>query len=93
MAQGYIQRAYSAADGGSERPFDSYEILFEGVERFRRQPAARFIECLFAREDFQPLDFARAFIGLLDGRVEYAHGGSPNIGAYAVAFDEGNDRV
>ena len=93
MAQGDIQRAYAAADGSSERPLDSYEIFFEGVERFRRQPAARFIECFFAREDFQPLDLARAFISLLDSRVENAHGGSPNIGAYAVAFDEGNDRV
>src|SRR5262249_55246531 len=40
---------------------------------------------------FFPGDLFLARIGFLDGRVEHADGRPPDVGARAVAFDEGDD--
>ena len=48
---------------------------------------------LLAGVDLLPLDLALAAVGLLHGRVEYAHARAPDVGTGAVALDEGNDRM
>jgi hypothetical protein len=51
------------------------------------------LERLLAGVDLPPVDLALAAVGLLDGGVEHAHGGLPDVAAGAVALDEGDDRV
>jgi hypothetical protein len=48
---------------------------------------------LLAGGDLVPVDLALAVVGLLDGGVEDELGGGPDVGAGAVALDEGDDGV
>ncbi len=91
LPEGDVQRANAAAHGRGERTLDSHQVRAEGVERFVGEPAAGLVERLFAGEDFLPLDFALAAVGFLHGGVEDQDAGAPDLGAGAVAFDEGND--
>ena len=43
--------------------------------------------------DLHPGDLALAAVGLRDRGVEHAHAGAPDVGAGAVALDEGDDRL
>src|SRR6266436_706097 len=96
LAQGDVQRAEALADGRGERALDGDQILADNVEGFigeeiRRAVAAVHRLRLFARVHLGPRDLALAAVGLLDGRVEHAHGGGPDVGARPVALDEGDD--
>src|SRR5262249_38009112 len=48
---------------------------------------------LFARVHLRPRDLLLAAVRLLHRRVEHAHRRFPDVGAGAIAFDEGDDRM
>src|SRR5207247_10653724 len=50
-------------------------------------------EGLLAGEDLHPGNAALAFVGLVHGRIEDRLAGAPDVGAGAVALDEGEDGV
>ena len=93
LAEGDVEAADAAAGGGGEGAFDADEVVAEGVESFVGEPVAGFVEGFFAGEDFVPVDFLLAVGGFRDGGVDDADGCTPDVGAGAVAFDEGDDGV
>jgi len=88
-----VERADAAADWRGERAFDADEVFLEGIEGGIGEPVLRGVECFFASEDFEPVDFLFAFVGFFYGCIDDANRGTPDIGACAVAFDEGDDGV
>src|SRR5439155_20813193 len=54
-------------------------------------PVAGSVERLLSGEHLLPRDPPVAAVGLRHRRVEHAHGGAPDVGAGAVAFDERDD--
>src|SRR5581483_7072717 len=67
--------------------------MLNRVERALGQPLVESFECLFAGEDFVPVNLPCAAVSLLDRGVENALGSAPDVRACAVAFDEGDDRI
>ena len=57
------------------------------------QPVIEFVLGRFAGEHFEPGDLALAAVSLLDGRIEHALAGRPDIRARAVAANEWKDRI
>src|SRR5690606_30424064 len=88
-----VQAADAATDRRGQGPLDPDEILAEGRDRLVGQPISGLVVCLFSGKDFFPLDLAISAVGLLDRGIKDANGGRPDIGADAVAFDEGDDGV
>ena len=72
-------------------PLMPTQVLLEGLDGLVGQPVVGLLERLLAGEHFLPLDLALALVGLLDGGVEDAHAGAPDVAAGAVTFDEGDD--
>jgi hypothetical protein len=93
LAKRHIQRSNAAADRRRQRPLDADEVCAEGVERFVREPVAHRCEGLFAGKDFFPVDAAAALVCLLNGGVEDADAGAPDVGSRTVAFDVRNCRI
>src|SRR6266850_1693717 len=87
------QRTGAAADGRGQRALDAHVIFAEGFDSIVRQPAAELLEALLARKYFHPGDLPFSAIRFLDGGVEDADAGTPDIASGAVAFDERNDRI
>ena len=92
LAQSHVEGTDAAADGRGQRAFDAHQELTEGLHGLVRQPGLELPEGLFPGVDFHPVDLAFAAVGFLDGRIENAHRGAPDIAAGAVAFHEGQDR-
>ena len=93
LPQGDVERADAAADGRGERALDADEVGAEGVERFVGQPVAGLVERLLAGEDFLPLDLAACRRRPLSTAASNTtDAGPPDVGAGAVALDEGDDR-
>src|SRR5439155_12146435 len=63
------------------------------VDRILGAPVLEAVECLLAGDDLHPGDAALAAVGLLDRGVEDGVAGAPEVGAGAVAPDEGDDGV
>ena len=93
LAQRDVQRADAAADRRRERSLDRDEVVAAGLHGLFRQPGVVEVVRLLAGEDLHPVDLALAAVGLGDRGVEHAHGCAPDVGAGAVALDEGDDRV
>ena len=74
-------------------PFDGDAKVAGGVDGVVGQPGAELAVGLFAGEDLKPANGALAAVGLLDGGVEDALRGLPDVAAGAVAFDERNDGI
>ena len=92
LAQRHVERADAPTDRRRERPLDADEELPEGGDGFLREPVPEAIERLLARVDLAPGDTALAAVGLGDRRVEREARRLPDVGAGAVALDEGDDR-
>ena len=93
LPQRDVQRADAAADRRGQRALDADEVLAERLDRLVRQPVVELLEALLAGVDFHPRDLPLAAVGLLDGGVEHADAGAPDVRAGAVAFDERDDRI
>ena len=63
------------------------------LERLLGQPLAVLRVRLLAGEDLHPGDLPLAAVRLLDRGVEHAHRRAPDVGAGAVALDEGDDGI
>ncbi len=91
LAEGDIEGADAAACGGGKGALDADEVLGEVVEGGLGEPFAGGVVGFVARHDLVPVDLALAVVGLLDRGVEDELGGVPDVGACAVALDEGDD--
>src|SRR5215470_9366026 len=96
LAERHVQRAEAFPHRRGERALDGDQILADDVEglvgkEVRGTLAAVHRLRLLARVHLGPSDLPLATIGLLDGGIEHAHGGGPDVGASAVALDEGDD--
>src|SRR6185369_12550138 len=80
-------------DRRREQTLDAYVVLAERLDRVVGQPAAKLLEAFLARKHFHPRDPPFSAIRLLDGRVENAHAGSPDIASGAVAFNKRDNRI
>ena len=89
LAQGHVQGADAATDGGGQWAFDADYKFAEGSDGLFRQPFSEHMVGFFARVDFHPMHFAFASVSLFYGCIEHAHGSLPDIAAGAVALDEG----
>src|SRR2546428_551083 len=74
------------------------EVFADDVERLLGQQVRRAVLAvdllrLLARVRLRPGDLLLALVGLLHGGVEHPDRGPPDVGAGAVALDEGDDRV
>src|SRR5581483_2273262 len=93
LAERDVERADAAADGRRERALDAHPELLERGDRLVRKPVAEAVERLLAGVDLAPGDLPLAAVRLLDRGVEDALRGAPDVGAGAVALDEGEDRT
>ncbi len=93
LAQCDVERADTAADGCGERTLDGNTKITDSVDSVVGEPLLISIECLFAREDFVPRNFAFTAIGVLDSSVENPARSLPDVAAGAIAFDEGDDGI
>ena len=93
LAEGDVEGADAAAGGGGEGALDADEVFGEVVEGGLGEPFAGGVVGFVAGHDLVPVDLAVAVVGLFDGGVEDELGGVPDVGAGAVAFDEGDDGV
>jgi hypothetical protein len=93
LTQRNVQRSDAAADRRRQRAFDADVVLAKGLDGFVRQPVVELLEGFLARVDFLPRNFFSPSVRLLDGGVEDAHAGAPDVAAGAIAFDERNDRI
>ncbi len=93
LAQSDVERPDSAADGCRQRALDPHQEFAEGLDRFVRQPGLEAVERLLSGEDLHPGDAPLAVIGFVHGGVEDPHGSAPDVGAGAIALDEGQDRA
>src|SRR5437773_1960316 len=85
--------ADAAADRRRERALDADHELLEGVDGVVGEPVLEAVEGLLAGVDLHPGDAALAFVRLVHGRIEDRLAGAPDVGAGAVALDEGEDGV
>src|SRR5207248_1386542 len=72
--------------------FDTDQIRPERFHGVVRQPVVESLEGFLASEYLHPCDLALAAVGFLDGGVEDADAGTPDVGAGAVALDERDNR-
>ena len=94
LAQRHVQAADAAAHRRRQRPLDGDLVLLDRFERVVRAATRRSAPCAFSpastsnqtRRRLPPYAFG-------DRGIEHAHAGAPDVGAGAVAFDEGNDRI
>jgi hypothetical protein len=86
-----VERADALANRGRQRALDADEVLSISLDGALGQPVVELSLRLLAGEHLVPDDLAFAPVRLLDGGVEDALGGSPDVGAGAVALDERND--
>ncbi|CUJ18194.1 Uncharacterised protein [Achromobacter kerstersii] len=93
LAQRHVQRTDAAADRGGQRALDGHHVVFDDFQGFIGQPHVGAVDLggLLARVDFHPVDLALAAVGLLHRGVDNLDHHRGDIGARAVAFDEGND--
>jgi hypothetical protein len=73
--------------------FDADQELLERRDGVVGQPVVELVLGGFAGEHLEPGDGAGAAVSLLDGGVEHALAGGPDVRAGAVAADERDDRV
>src|SRR5256712_159025 len=97
LAERDVQRAEPLAHRRRERPLDGNQVLADDVERLVGEEVGRAVSAVdglgfLARVHLRPRDFLLPLVGLLDGRVQHAHGGAPDVGTGAVALDERDDR-
>ena len=88
-----VERADAAADRRRQRTLDADVVLPEGVDGLVGQPGVELLEALFAGVDFLPRNLPLPAERFLDGGVQHAHAGAPDVGTGAVAFDERDDRI
>ena len=95
LAQGHVQGADAATDRCGERALDRHAVGADRREGVLRQVLIGAVEVagLIAGVHLEPLDPARAAIGLCHGRIQHLLGGGPDVHPGAVAADEGDDRV
>ena len=93
LAQGDVERTDAAAHWRGQGAFDPDEEFVERLDSVVGEPVVEFLKGGFTSIDFKPGHFAFAGGGLLHGGIEDASTGRPNIGAGAVAADEGNDGI
>src|SRR3990172_187300 len=98
LAQRHVQGAEALADGRRERALDRDQVFADHVHGLVRQQVGRTVRAidglrLVARVDFRPRDLALAAVGLLDGGVQHAHRGGPDVRSRAVALDERDVRA
>jgi hypothetical protein len=75
--------------GRRQRPLDRDPELAQRLDGLLGQPLAGRGDALLAGVDLHPGDAALAAVGTLHRGVEHAHRGAPDVGAGAVALDEG----
>ncbi len=95
LAQGDVERADAAADRRGQRAFDADQIFAEGVQGFIGQPHILAIggHGFLSGVDFHPGDFPGPAVCFFDRRVQHAHRSRPDVGAGAIALDEGEDGI
>ncbi len=93
LAQGDVEGADAASDGGGQRAFDGDAKLADGADGVVGKPVVETGFGFLAGEDFVPGYGTLAVVGFFDGGIENANGGFPDIAASAVAFNERDDRV
>ncbi len=95
LTQGNVQGADTTAYRSSQRAFDGNNILFDGVQRFSRQPGVLIIDLsgFLARIDFHPGNLALAGVRFFNSSVDDLDHDRGNIETDAVTLDEGDDRV
>src|SRR5688572_3752350 len=67
--------------------------MLERGDRVVGKPVVGLVERLLAGQDLHPRDLPLAAVGFLNGGIEDADAGAPDVRAGAVAFDERNDRA
>ncbi len=95
LAQSNVQRTDATAYGSSQWAFDGNNILFNGVQRFSRQPGVLIVNLggFLTGIDFHPGNLALTGVGLLNSRVDDFDHDRGNVVTDAVTLDKGNDRV
>ena len=95
MAQGDVERADAAADGGGHRAFDGYGVFFQGFEGFFGQPDVVAVDFggFLAGVDFHPVDFSLAAVGFGHRRVDHVFHYRRDVHTDAVALDKGNNWI
>jgi len=88
LAERDVERADAFAHRSGQRAFDADEVILERLDGFVREPVVEFLERLLTGPDFEPFDLALTGIRFLDGGVEHADAGGPDVRAGAVATDE-----
>jgi hypothetical protein len=68
-------------------------MVIDGGEGIVGQPAVELVFGLFAGQYLEPDDPAARAVRPPNRLIEYVLGRPPDVGAGAVAFDEGNDRL
>ena len=77
--------------GRGQRALDRDLVVLDRLDGVVRQPLAVLRLGLLAGRHLEPDDLLLAAERLGDRGVEHAHAGLPDVGAGAVAFDEGDD--
>src|SRR5262245_33607781 len=93
LPERHVERADAAADGGRQRALDADDELLERGDGLVGEPVLEPVERLLAGEDLHPGDPTLPLVRLVDGRIEDRLARAPDVGAGAVALDEGNDRA
>ena len=93
LAESDVEAADPPADGRGERAFDPDDVLPECLDGLIGQPIAGLVERFCPGQNFLPLEFARAGVGLFDHGVEDAHRRGPDVRPGAVAFNKGDNWI
>src|SRR5579872_1009661 len=93
LAEGNVQRADASADGCGQRTLDGHAEFANGIDRVLGKPITEFGKSFLAGEDLIPGNAALPPVGFLDGGVEDADGGFPDVASGAIAFDKRNDWI
>ena len=93
LAQGHIQGTDAAAYGSGQRAFDGDAKFADGFDGVVGQPGIELGFGFFSGEDFEPRDPALALISFLDGGIEYAQRGLPDVASGAIPLDKRHDWI
>src|SRR6266704_1203438 len=93
LAQGDVEGSDPPSDGGGQGALDRHAVCPDGVQGGIGKPVPDLLEGFLSRQHLEPIDLALPAGHFLDSGVEYAPGGTPDVGPGAVAFDEGDDGV
>lgn len=93
LAEGDVEGADATTKRGGEGSLDTNAVVAEGLKGSLGEPLTGLAEGLLTGEDLLPHDLALTTVSLLDGGIEDADTGVPDIRASTVTSDEGDDGV